>query len=644
MKFDPEQTDERVFYAARAALLAQFDGWAAAAIETTDSLQADVGTFLEWRYQYSNGDLGSFTRGDVEEYLLEWCPRKLSYPPDAWLGVVEAVRSWLLFVYETGKWDGPPVTPLLRVLDEITPDFLGAMSEPTNFGLAKGLFTHEVFADVDMEDPASLQAAMDAFNALPFEERAAAADGGLGPAPNVVEFERIELAPTPLPDEARAAEEAADAPIVRQVAAIVEFLGAGRALTQKGNLKIADARELLALVPTDDRPDHRIGDREYKLRSSEDLHHLTYLLDAAKEAGAIRVHGKKLVGVKAFGELTPREQIDELFDAMIELGPIFGRGVWGPADQEAFIEDGAPHYLLPVFTHGEFEVEEIVGHVLTMVRQYVPTRLFAKHPDMEGDAVEREVERVIDVFVRCGLMVRHDERRVPERYTPEITRPSGGRLVITELGRSVMPRWLDVNGYLVSEPLDVAGMTAGEMLVAVVADGTVDSHDAFNSWEPERSSEEKAFLLATAMVEAPTTAAERAVAAAMLDGAGDAAVPALREVVADSYLRGYAAAILLERGEMDDETLPDVDRIALIIPMIDMLAVAFDVDDPDEVAAVCEEMVGGNDADEAEHLIDGIWRIDLPETSGVLDTIGRHHPDRRVAKAAIRHRSKFPGS
>lgn len=643
MKFDPETTGERVFYAARAALLAQFDEWAAAAIQTTDALSADVGTFLEWRYQYSNGDLGSFSRSDLEEYLLEWCPRKLSCSPEEWLGVVEAVRSWLLFAYETGKWDGPPVTPLLRTLDEITPDFIEAMSDPGNFGLAKGMFTHEVFADLDIEDPVALQSAMDAFNALPFEERKAFTDGGLGPRPNVFDVEPVRLVPTPLPDEAQAGAEAAAAPIVRQVAAMVEFLGDGRALTQKGNLKVADARELLALVPTDDVPDHSIGDREYKLRSSENLRHLTYLVDAAQDAGAVRQRGKKLVGVRAFAGRPPLQQVEMLFDALMELGPIFGRGVWEPADQEAFIEDGAPHYLVPVFVHGEFEVDEIVARVLEMVRTHVPSRLFAEHPDMEEESVEREVERVIDVFVRCGLMVRRDEQRVPERYLPERTRVTGGRLVMTELGRSVLPRWLERHGYLVSEPLDVANLEVGEMVTAVVADGSVDPHDAFASWAPERSDEEKAAEVARFLAEEAMTATERVVAAAMLDGAGDAAMPAVREVLGDSFVRGYAVTFALERGELDEETLSDLDRVALVIPMIDMLAVGLDVGD-EEVAEVCERMVP---VDESEQLLDGMWRIDLPETSVVLDTIGRHHPDRRVAKAArkaaIRHRSKFPG-
>ena len=74
-----------------------------------------------------------------------------------------------------------------------------------------------------------------------------------------------------------------------------------------------------------------------------------------------------------------------------------------------------------------------------------------------------------------------------------------------------------------------------------------------------------------------------------------------------------------------------------IAPMVDVLATALD-----EPSVLCELFV---QADEhvAGGLLEELWRHDQPETIEILDTLGRHLPDKKMAKAcrkaAIRHRS-----
>jgi len=60
----------------------------------------------------------------------------------------------------------------------------------------------------------------------------------------------------------------------------------------------------------------------------------------------------------------------------------------------------------------------------------------------------------------------------------------------------------------------------------------------------------------------------------------------------------------------------------------------------DEPEVLCEQFLVAHDP---EAMLEFFWRHRAPETAGVLDVLGRHLPDRALAKlarqAAIRHRS-----
>ena len=73
----------------------------------------------------------------------------------------------------------------------------------------------------------------------------------------------------------RAAEHAR---ILRQVLALCDFLGDGRPLTDKGNLKLADAAALVAVAETGDELEPRLGDTTWRLRTATQLRHLDTLL------------------------------------------------------------------------------------------------------------------------------------------------------------------------------------------------------------------------------------------------------------------------------------------------------------------------------------------------------------------------------
>src|SRR6266568_8815618 len=91
-----------------------------------------------------------------------------------------------------------------------------------------------------------------------------------------------------------------------QIRSLVAWVGSGRKLTQTGRIGLADARHLVELLGTGDTIDPKIGDRVFKTKSSEELAHLTRIVEWAKAARLVRVTGTRLVPVKKNAALPDR--------------------------------------------------------------------------------------------------------------------------------------------------------------------------------------------------------------------------------------------------------------------------------------------------------------------------------------------------
>ncbi|MER5683428.1 plasmid pRiA4b ORF-3 family protein [Streptomyces sp. NPDC002205] len=112
---------------------------------------------------------------------------------------------------------------------------------------------------------------------------------------------------------------------VGQVRALVGWVGTGRKLTQTGRVTLADARALVEVLDTGDRMDPVIGDRTFKTKSSEELYHLTLLVEWAKAARLLRTAGGRLLPVKKNARLLDRP--DELRGALFAALPLIGPAV-----------------------------------------------------------------------------------------------------------------------------------------------------------------------------------------------------------------------------------------------------------------------------------------------------------------------------
>ena len=105
---------------------------------------------------------------------------------------------------------------------------------------------------------------------------------------------------------------------------MAEYFAAGRKLTQKGNIALADAKALVPLLGTGDRVDEWIGDKQFKTKSVEDLPDLLRTWFWARKAGVIRVANSRATTTATWAKSArhPLVRLKRIADALLELGPV----------------------------------------------------------------------------------------------------------------------------------------------------------------------------------------------------------------------------------------------------------------------------------------------------------------------------------
>ena len=323
--FGPDDADG--FGSARIALLDLFAEWLGGQPGTTPgavpaAAAGEVGLALDWKWGYGDGDLGRWTVSDIGEFLMEWCPRKLSVPQGECESIPASLGAFTSFLGDAGLLapGSSSARDLARAAVDMTDSFVAAMGETSNFGMAKSLFASAAAEGVDMADPDRVQEWIADFNARPEEDRRRIIpDTALGTP------RRPALPPVVPPDDSEAAASRAAAPVLAKFTALADFVGAGgRKLTQTGNVTLADARVLVALLDTGDVMDPRYGDRTFKTTSAADLYGLRQLLAWARKAGVVRVaHGRIHATKKGLTLVRdPAAFFDRAVDALLAIGPL----------------------------------------------------------------------------------------------------------------------------------------------------------------------------------------------------------------------------------------------------------------------------------------------------------------------------------
>ena len=403
--YDIEETD--AYVAARELLLRRCGAWA-----ETHGLVISLPlaeTLLDSRHFSSDGRLGYWTPAQVRRALLEWIPEKVTAPDEDLLDAPETLRTLLRYLDAHGLRDprGAAVQENESAIDAAAKQFADAIGDRERYGMAKTVAMSARDRGVDIGDPAALTAFLDNVR----EGRVVLDEDLLGrvlkrqlgrSAPGQErKFAQLPVS-LPTPEELTAA--AGRSKVAGQLRAFAEWLGpGGRALTPAGNIRPADARELIALLGT--------GDEGLRFRSAAELPGLDLIVNWAKKARLVRKQGTRLVPVaKARPVLADAGALwQRAFEAAFDLGDAVCRPLWAdepPSPVRLLYDVIVPDVLAAIYSMDEpVPVARLAESVWETVRAHFDVDSLSplSQTGLHG-RVDNDVEHIFDAFEALGAV------------------------------------------------------------------------------------------------------------------------------------------------------------------------------------------------------------------------------------------------
>ncbi len=631
-RFGPD--DEASYERVRDDLVVRFErtpkgrdlGWVAAGV-------------MDFKWGYLDGDLSRWTSEDIAEILLGLYPAKVMLDPEDLDLIPTGFAAFLRFLSHTGVLSVPNAHSAAELVEQFRPHFHAAALDEANWSMGKRLMTAARAEGYEMDDAQSLQRFMEDFNRKPFEERDALLGPstmlppGSGPAGDSI----APLPPIALPPRDELEEAARAALWPERVRRLVEFVGDGRPVTDTGKLKLADGEALIEILGTNDRFNPEIGDRVFKTKSTVELPgvHSTFLI--ALESNTLALRGKKVV---------PGPNVNVLDDALESL-----YGLWltlfraiGPTqmryrdDNYGFgwyaedLDEAVPMILLDIYRHGPMEIDEIAAQIWTSLLDTFDLDHVSDHRlEMESEFVEWSLRLAFDRLEEFGTVEVHGVEETPSPYggTPE---RSGGTITLTSLGKWVVQRFAS---RVTSAPIVGAlrEATADELLAAASDLPEAEAAAEIDTWADHHGSD-----AATLLVDALRSAGEtgRGLALRALLRIGPDAAAAVSTLTGDPAFDQFVTIWRVDTLAADADDMAcggDPDRF------VRLLGTVIEQWGPEAAVSAWAgpaARTGGLPA-----MLDLVWRVDRPETEGVLAAIGTAHPDKQISKAARKALFKY---
>ena len=628
--------DEEAFCAARDQLLDRFEATGAGDDDPLFGAQLA----LDWKWGYGDGDLGRWVLADLDDFLLAWCPRKVLIPAEDSAALPAGLASFLTFLHDEGLLSSAsaPLPRLVAHLAAMGPRVAAAMSDRSHFGMTKSIFAGmaERGELPDGPDPDAFGEVMERFNALPLEAREqllGLVSSSYTPWEELAED--IDLPPVPDIPDAEVAALAQAAPIIDRVRRIREFIGPGRKLTAKGNLNVADAKALAAIL---DDPSLALAvERGFSIRSADELPQMQFLLRWARAAGAIRVAKGKMLTTSSWAKLDPTAAVTRATSALLDKGPLAIRTAdnqWAPRALIQVIDEGVPYLLAILWALPEgMDFEDLFGAVQEACELQLSFNPYLS-AESRARRIRSEVEVLFALLALAGVAVREGEAHVTDEVG--IVSSDSGVVSLTTLGRAVLGPYLADQGFEIPVPGELADQPLSTLFEHIGEWHPDRTRAEFDRWA-ERHSADDAIEEMTALL-GRYTDPQWPVAA--LDLAGRLGPPAAERAVRrflDTPAGGHAAGWLAEHGHTDVA----VDPQAMLRAGVELMAMFAGGDDDDELLDLISAL------DDLDVFIEEVAAMPTPEAATLLEGISRVHPDQAIArsarKAAFRHRSRRPG-
>ena len=593
------------------ALCREVSDWARATGPGIDD--EAIGLVLHFRHDFLDSNLGTWRAGDIEELLLGVFPRKVVTDEAVLTAVPDATEALLCFLDQRG-WlsaDSAPLPVLLRALRRVAPQLPAVMADTSAYGPAKALWLTMLAEGIDPTDRRATEAWMRDFNSRPAAQR----DMLLGDWGGREPTEPLSLPPVLVAPESELAAAARASALLAQLRRLAEWVGAGRPVTDTGVLRVAAAKAACRALELIEDPYEQVV--LANLRSARDLPSLHRLWTLAVECDLVAVDGRRAGPGAALHALEGGDE-DVLsvwangFDTVIALG-VDGGAEWRYSTvYTEQVDEELPGILVLLYAAGEpvpfTELEAIVWEALDSA--YRLDRLPDDVAAFWRDGVTNGLGAVLDRLAGAGAV----------DVSPDT-------VALTPLGIWAVRRQLLAAGAAAPAIGELAGRPAAEMLAAAARYDERDAAAECAAWLAARKGAEAAREVTAAACGGSATV--RGMAVSALELIGDDAEPAVRAALSDRLFGPYAKLWLAQRSGSE----PDLDPPETLLLFVDVCAGMLESGEPEAVAEHLESLGEGMDLTD---LLESLWRVDHAQTLAVLEAVGAHHPDRRVAKAARR--------
>ncbi|MDR7302265.1 hypothetical protein [Haloactinomyces albus] len=615
--FEPHETDE--FEAAKELLVRRCQAWAEQQQLIADPFS--LATALDYRHDHVDGRLGFWTAELVREFLLTWMPRKVTATAEDVADAPETLRTLLRYLHHTELADptGDFLVATEAAIDAIGTEFRQTMSDKRNFGLAKFWMMTAIDAGVDVEDDAAMQEFIEG-------TRQGAVDYDSDVLDQVVTrhlqgddatWERAPLTPpVTLPPESELADAAENTVLIRQLRALVEWLGDGRSLTRTGQLKLADARELVTELETGDVLDPVIAGRTFRTKSSAELTGLNLIVTWAKKARLVRVVKNRLVPIAKAEPLLRdglalwNRAVDVAVDLHDEILPPPWRG--HESILHTFFREIVPDFLRTLYGMPErMPVIRLHESLWSGFRQALEDSE-VEHSEQEflRQSTERDVWRILQVLADIGAVelttgvadplfltdldenaaakvavVAGDAETFPEEARERLRTslaPENGPIDLarlTPLGAQRVRTWMLAQGRCAPRVGELAGATPAQLLATVAEQyGPETGRQEIEHWLSLRGDTGPEQL-----IDAVRDCPFRSRAAAMLDVLVDArpdGTALLHRLRSDESIGPLATSALMTDGQLEQEDLTEREQL---LGLTEQLTHTLEVAGPDSL-------------------------------------------------------------